>query len=242
MLSPLRLSEILVDEHSYARFTGLLIWHEAPLLLLGAVGMGLASVPAWYIWANMGYVPVVSLLVLTGPLPLWTALCYPLGRAATGRPARLGDLGRALWTGYTRILLTGLPALLLLNLWVAATSLLSPQTPVPVLAGVTVHLGVAVAMGLITIFALPVLILFNVPVHRAWLYGMALTFRWPMVSLGLLALAFLLGLGARALGMMGWLLLPGILLPFTVTATLLLMRRGYERERAQQTAVPDETA
>ena len=108
------------------------------------------------------------------------------------------------------------------------------QPPLWVTAGVTVNFGVAVALGMATLFALPTLVLFDLPAPRAWLYGLALAFRWPLVSLGLLALAFLLGLGARALGLAGWVLWPMALLPFNVTAVLLLMRRGYERERTQK--------
>ncbi len=238
MLTPIRIPDILVRERTYASFTLRLLWSEAPLLLLGAVGLGVASVPAWFIWVNLGHVPVVSLLALLGPMPVWTALCYPLGRAATGRPARFGDFGKALWLGYARVLLAGLPFLTALNLWVAATSLLAAQPPLWVAAGVTANFGVAVALGMATLFALPTLVLFDLPAPRAWLYGLALAFRWPLVSLGLLALAFLLGLGARALGLAGWVLWPMALLPFNVTAVLLLMRRGYERERAQKELSP----
>ncbi len=232
MLSPLRITDIQIEERTFAHFTFRLIWSEAPLLLLGALLLGLSAVPGWYIWANLGYVPVVSLLALLGPVPVWTALCYPLGRAATGRIAHVRDTGIAFWHGYGRILWTGLPVLVGLNIWLASLPLLAQDPPLIVIAGITVNFGVTLLLGLVTLFALPVLIMFDLPVVRAWLYGLALALRWPMVSMGNLALAFLLALGARALGMLGWMLLPMVLLPFTVTSALLLMRRGYDREQA----------
>ncbi len=232
-MTPIRLAEIPFRDRTYAWFTLQLVWQEALLLLLGALALMLSGVPAWFVWVNTGQVPVTSLLLLLGPIPVWTAFCYPLGRAATGRVAHLHDAGKALWLGYVRVLATALPPLVAINLWVATSALTAPDPPLLVVAGVTAHLGVAVMLTLVTLITLPVLILFDLPLPRAWMYGLALTFRWPIVSLGLLALAFLLSLAARVLGPAGWVLMPMVLLPFNVTAVLLLMRRGYERERAQ---------
>ncbi len=232
MLSPIRLGEISVREGTYARFTLHLIWQESPLLLLGSLALLISGVPAWFVWENTGQVPVASLLLLLGPIPVWTALCYPLGRAATGRVAHFYDAFKALWLSYVRILAAALPPLVVINLWVAASALVDLNPPLLVLAGVTANLGVAIILTLVTLITLPTLILFDLPLPQAWKYGMALTFRWPIVSLGLLALAFLLSLAARALGPAGWVLMPMVLLPFNVTAVLLLMRRGFEREKA----------
>lgn len=230
MLNPIRLTEIPVRDNTYARFTLHLIWQEAPLLLFGAVALIVSGIPAWFVWANTGQAPTASLMLLLGPIPVWTALCYPLGRAATGRAARFHDVGKALWWGYVRVLATALPPLAVINLWVAASALANLDPPLLVVAGVTANLGVAIVLTLVALITLPVLILFDLPLVRAWMYGLALTFRWPIVSVGLLALAFLLSLAARALGPAGWVLLPMVLLPFNVTAVLLLLRRGYERE------------
>lgn len=236
MLTPLKLTEIPITARNYVRSSLWLLWREALLLALGGVGLALASVPVWYVLTHSGHVPVASLLALLGPIPLWTALCYPLGRAVAGRSARLGDAGKALWLGYVRILLLALPVLLALNLSVRASSLLAPETPWLVQAGVTVNFGVTLVLGLITLFALPALILFDLPATRAWMYGMALALRWPLVSLSALVVTVLLVMASRGLGAVGWILTPWLLLPFTVTATLMLMRRGYERELAQRSA------
>ena len=232
MLNPIRLTEIPVRDNTYARFTLQLIWQEAPLLLFGALALIVAGVPAWFVWVNTGQVPTASLMLLLGPIPVWTALCYPLGRAATGKTAHFQDAGKALWMGYVRILVTALPPLVVMNLWVAASALVTMDPPLLVVAGVTANLGVAIVLTLVALITLPILILFDLPLVRAWMYGLALTFRWPIVSVGLLALAFLLSLAARALGPAGWVLMPMVLLPFNVTAVLLLLRRGYERELA----------
>ncbi len=232
MLTPICIDEIPVRDNTYARFTLHLIWQEAPLLLLGSLALLISGVPAWFVWENTGQVPVASLLLLLGPIPVWTALCYPLGRAATGRVAHFYDVLKALWLGYVRVLAAALPPLVVINLWVATSALVPLNPPLLVLAGVTANLGVAIILTFVTLITLPTLMLFDLSLPRAWKYGMALTFRWPIVSLGLLALAFLLSLAARALGPAGWVLMPMVLLPFNVTAVLLLMRRGFEREKA----------
>ena len=234
MLTSICISEIPVRDNTYARFTLQLIWQEDGLLLLWSLALLLSGVPAWSVWENSGQVPVASLLLLLGPFPVWTALCYPLGRAATGRVTHFYDVLKTLWLGYARVLAAALLTLVVVNLWVAASVLVSLNPPLLVLAGVTANLGVAIVLTLVTLIILPTFILFDLSLPRAWKYGMVLTIRWPIVSLGLLALAFLLSLAARTLGPAGWVLMPMVLLPFNVTAELLLMRRGFEREKALQ--------
>ncbi len=58
-----------------------------------------------------------SLPAHRGWVPQWTALCYPLGRAATGRVAHIYDAGKALWLSYVRVLAAVLPPLAVINLW-----------------------------------------------------------------------------------------------------------------------------
>lgn len=235
MLTPLRIQEIQVSEGNYGRFTLGLIWQEAPLLLAASLAVILTGVPAWFIWVNTAQAPAASLLLLLGPIPVWTAFCYPLGRSAAGRTGGIYEAARALWAGYPRALATALPSLVVANMGLAAAQVAAGEAPLLVVAGATATLAVAGILTLVTLVALPTLLFFDLTPVRAWMYGLALTFRWPVVSLGLLALAFLLGLAARAVGPVAWAVLPMLLLPFNVTAVLLLFRRGYEREFARET-------
>lgn len=81
------------------------------------------------------------------------------------------------------------------------------------------------------IFAVPILGNFKVKVQQAWLYGLALLLRSPIVALGLLAMAFLLVTAANALGLGVWLIILLIFIPFEVNATLMLIKKTTEMER-----------
>ena len=120
--------------------------------------------------------------------------------------------------------------MLALNLWVAAANLQGSNPPWFVTAGVVANLGVTLVLAVVTLHALTMQVLFDLPVQRSLQYGLALTLRWPTVSFGLLALTWLLILGARLAGGATWLLIPALLQPFVVTASLLLCLRGQRLE------------
>lgn len=230
MSVPVRLEDVHIDERTYVRFTAELIWSEALRLTTQALLLITSVLPVWWVMVNSGHVPAASLLAWLLPVPLWMAFSYPVGRAATGRSTPWRDVLRMFLTRYPQTLLTSLPLLLALNLWVAAANLQGSNPPLFVTAGVVANLGVTMVLAVVTLHALTVQTLFELPVRRALQYGLALTLRWPTVSFGLLALTWLLTLGARLAGGATWLLIPALLQPFAVTATLLLCLRGRRLE------------
>lgn len=227
---PIRLEDVHIEERTYVRFTAELIWSEALRLAVQALLLILAVLPAWWVMMNSGHVPVAALLAWLFPVPLWMAFSHPVGRAATGRSTPWLDVLRLFFTRYPQALFTSLPLFLALNLWVAAANLQGSNPPLFVTAGVVANLGVTLVLAVVTLHALTVQALFDLPVRRSLQYGLALTFRWPTVSFGLLALLWLLTLGARLVGGAAWLLIPALLQPFAVTATLLLCLRGQRLE------------
>lgn len=226
----IRLEDVRIDERTYVRFTAELIWSEALRLAVQALFLITFALPAWWVMMNSGHVPVAALLAWLLPAPLWMAFSYPVGRAATGRSTPWLDVLRTFFTRYPQALFTSLPLFLALNLWVAAANLQGSNPPWFVTAGVVANLGVTLVLAVVTLHALTMQVLFDLPVRRSLQYGLALTLRWPTVSFGLLALTWLLTLGARLAGGATWLLIPALLQPFAVTATLLLCLRGQRLE------------
>ena len=230
MSMPIRLANVHIDERTYVRFTAALIWSEALRLAVQALFLTASGLPVWWVLRNSGHVPVAALLAWLLPVPLWMAFSYPVGRAATGRATPWLDVLRTFFTRYPQALFTSLPLVLALNLWVAAANLQGSNPPLFVTAGIFANLGVTLVLAVVTLHALTVQVLFDLPVRRSLQYGLALTLRWPIVSFGLLALTWLLTLGARLAGGAAWLLIPALLQPFAVTATLLLCLRGQRLE------------
>ncbi len=226
----IRLEDVRIEERTYVRFTAELIWSEALRLAAQALLLITFLLPAWWVMMNSGHVPVAALLAWLLPVPLWMAFGYPVGRAATGRSTPWLDVLRTFFTRYPQALFTSLPLFLALNLWVVAANLQGSNPPWFVTAGVVANLGVTLVLAVVTLHALTMQVLFDLPVRRSLQYGLALTLRWPTVSFGLLALTWLLTLGARLAGGATWLLIPALLQPFAVTATLLLCLRGQRLE------------
>ena len=172
---------------------------------------------------NSGRVPIATLLAWLLPVPLWMAFSYPVGRAATGRSTPWPDVLRTLFTRYPQALLTSLPLLLALNLWVAAANLQGSNPPWFVIAGVVANLGVTLVLAVVTLHALTMQVPFDLSVRRFLQYSLALT--------------WLLTLGARLAGRATWLLIPALLQPFAVTATLLHVAVPGWARRGQPLAI-----
>lgn len=230
MVAPLRLDQVGFGAQSAVRVaTGLIRTAGLQLPLFGLL-LGAATVPAWWVMANSGRVPVASLLAWLLTVPLWAALSYPVGWAATGRPTNGRVILQLLVVHWRSALLIGLPPVAGLNLWVGVVNLQGTDPPLPVAAGMAVQLGVTTVLAVMAVHALAVRVLFNLPVGRSLRYGLALTLRWPPATVGLIACVWLLALAARAVGEVSWLLLPGLTHPCAVVVTVLLCRRGQQLE------------
>ena len=153
---PIRLEEVHIDERTYVRFTAELIWSEALRLAAQALLLITAVLPAWWVMVNAGPVPIASLWAWLLPVPLWAAFSHPVGRAATGRSTPWPDVLRTFVTRYPQALLTSLPLLLALNLWVAAANLQDATPSLLVTAGVVANAGITMVLTVVTLHALTV--------------------------------------------------------------------------------------
>ena len=82
MVEPLRLDQVGFGEQSPVRVAAGLIQTAGLRLPLYGLLLGVAAGPTWWVMTNSGHVPVASLLAWLLTVPLWSALSYPVGRAA----------------------------------------------------------------------------------------------------------------------------------------------------------------
>ena len=230
MVEPLRLDQVGFGEQSPVRVAAGLIQTAGLRLPLYGLLLGVAAGPTWWVMTNSGHVPVASLLAWLLTVPLWSALSYPVGRAATGRTTNGRVILQLLVVHWRSALLIGLPPVTGFGLWVAVANLQRAEPPLPVAVGMAVQLGVTAVLAVVTVHALAVRVLFNLPTGRSLRYGLALALRWPLATVGLIAGVWLLALAARAAGEVSWLLLPGLTHPCAVAVTVLLCRRGRQLE------------
>lgn len=230
MVEPLRLEQVGFGDRSAVRVATQLIRTAGLRLPLHGLLLGASLVPAWWVMANSGHVPAAALLAWLLLVPLWAALGYPVGQAAAGRITGGRVILQLLVVHWRSALLIGLPPMAALNLWVAFVNLQGTEPPLPMAAGMAVQLGVTAVLGVVAVHALAVRVLFNLPAGRALRYGLALTLRWPLATVGLIVCAWLLALAPGAAGGVAWLVLPGLVHPCSVVATVLLCRRGQRLE------------
>ena len=240
MVEPLRLDQVGFGDRSAARVATGLIRTAGLRLPLHGLLLGVAAVPAWWVMTNSGHVPVASLLAWLLTVPLWSALSYSVGQATAGRTANGRVILQLLVIHWRSALLIGLPPVAGFGLWVAVVNLQRTEPPLPVAVGMAVQLGVTAVLAVVTVHALTVQVLFNLPTGRSLRYGLALTLRWPLATVGLIAGVWLLALAARVVGEVSWLLLPGLTHPCAVAATVLLCRRGQRLEAEAETRMLQE--
>ncbi|MCE7984295.1 MAG: hypothetical protein DYG89_24235 [Caldilinea sp. CFX5] len=231
-ITPLRTAEISIDDATYVGATLAQLWEEMPLLLLGSLLVAGSIAPGWWLVVTGGVVAPACIGGIFVCAPLWTAYCYLVGRHAVGYKAHLRDLGRAFVHYYRRALVIAIPVAILAILVHIALPVAVQAGSVLVVAGVTVQVIALCGVILLTLHALPLLALFDLPLRQVWAVSLALVVRWPLVALGLAAMAFLGGSLARLLGLGVWLILPLILTPFVVNATLLLTRQLVDVTKA----------
>ena len=240
MVESLRLDQVGFGDRSAVRVAAGLIRTAGLRLPLHGLLLGVAAVPAWWVMANSGHVPAALLLAWLLTVPLWSALSYPVGQAATGRTANGRVILQLLVIHWRSALLIGLPPVAGFGLWVAVVNLQRTEPPLSVAVEMAVQLGVTAVLAVVTVHALAVRVLFNLPVGRSLRYGLALALRWPLATVGLIAGVWLLVLAARAAGGVPWLFLPGLVHPCAVAVTVLLCRRGRQLEAEAEARMSQE--
>ncbi len=181
-VTPIQVAEIPLVEANYLRATVQQIWEDMAILLGGSVLIGLCALPVillvWWMRSSLFWA-VADFTVV----PAWVACCYLAGRTPVNRKPYLADFFAALVRYYWQSCLLGLPTAILLVMVLVSFPLLAGATSLLLAVGVGFQIiGLFIVLA-VFIFAVPILGNFQVKVQQAWLYGLALLLRNPMVAL-----------------------------------------------------------
>lgn len=209
------------------------IWQELPLLLIGALFALLVVVLPWTVLYLTGIIPLALVTAAITVAPVWGITCTLFGRSVLGYKIYWWEWGIAFHYYYLRICLLAIIPALLIGIISVTVPWGAIANSVGVMAGLTVQVFVVLTVTMMTFYALPLMTLFDLSIGYAWMYSFALFVHWPMVAVGLMALTYLLSLSTPLLPPLTWLLLPVILIPFVVNATLMLAKRKLASESGQ---------
>jgi uncharacterized membrane protein YesL len=226
---PIKVADISLDEATYVRVTVVQIWDEMAVLLCGSLLVALSVVPTVLLiwWTGYGPWPAIGLFTLA---PAWVACCFMIGRATIYGRASLNDFVAAFLQYFWRSCLLALPIIVLLVMVSVGLPALTEAPPFLCTVGIVFQLLALFILVTVFSFAVPILSIFQVTLFQAWSFGLVLVLRNPLVALGLIAMAILLVTAANALGLGIWLIIPLIIIPFEVNATLMLVRKTIELE------------
>jgi hypothetical protein len=225
-IEPIDASDINLDASRYFGQTLALIWEGLATWLGGALMLGIAALPALFLWLSSDFLlpPLVAAWLAVGPM--WTGLCYVVARQALQYPVPLTHVLRAAARYYWRSLLLGLPLMLVLLLLLTTLPVLASEPPLIVSVGIGFQLVTFVVLCLLGVFAFPLLAVFDLTLRQAWVNSLVLFVRWPAAAIGLLGLLGLLVVAGLWFGAVAWLLTPILFGPFAVTASLILAKRA----------------
>jgi len=231
-ITPIRASEIQIEDAHYVPETVRSIWEELPRMLAGAILVDLALIAfSWTLAA--GAVPLACGLLVAIVVPSWSAYAHIVARNLVGFKPDLGSMLRAVPHFYCRSVLLGLPLALFLMALLLLRSNLNAEFSVTTIAMVTMLIVSGALLAALLMYGVAMLAAFDLTLREAWSYSFALVIRWPPVAIGLLSMAFLLMLAAKAIGIGAWIALPALLTPFQVSATLVLAKRVIIAQRGE---------
>jgi len=228
-IEPLRASDILATDKTYVKQVLTQLWEELPLLLAGGLLVDLVAVPGVLVLLATTNLPLVAVIFALTAIPAWAGYCYMVSRNAAGFKPRLPDLLRGSVHYYWRSIVLGLPVAAMVPLVALSYSWLAQDPPVLVVTGITLQIIALFMETLWLLHALPLLAGFDLSLKQAATNSLILVLRRPFVAIGLMSMAGLLTLGARALGIGGWLMLPVLWVPFEVNATLMLANQMVQQ-------------
>lgn len=211
-----------LNSRTYLPLTAVQLWENLPRVLLGATFFSIASAPGFVLFV-LG-LPWLALLCCVGLVtPAWVGLLAYEGWLARGYPGSTGLLlfgFRHRWLDSLRLGAIGAFPLSA-TLWFA----LSPNDGLTPLASgawvLLILLGCLILMS-VTIYALPLLALFDAPVTNALQNSVILSARYVVNTLGLAALAVLLAFCVSYVSLGLLLILPACFALFVVNNCLLV--------------------
>jgi len=216
----------VLDQNTYVKETVLDLWYGLPRVLLAGFLFSVASLPAVYLGVVVGLVVPGILLGVLSMGPGWLAMCAVIARTILREPdLSVLDFFKAFAHYYLRgIILGGLVAIPLVA---AAGSLpLLLQNPVPTVtwAGLAADLAGLLFLTALYLYVCPQIVLYDVGIRIAMRNSLLLASRYFSHTLGLIALAVLLGfLTANVSGLL-LVILPAFWLVFVINNCRLVLR------------------
>lgn len=202
------------------------LWDNLPQVMRGALLFNLACLPALGLWAMGRAVPALILAVMTVG-PAWGALLqyemYLLRDQTAGIPLFWQSF-RHYWVRCTLLSLLFVVPLLVLQ---ATLPVLQWEPPLPSAIWIGLgadFLGIAV-MATLSLYTFPYLVQRNLGVYACLRDALILASRYPVNSIGLLALGVLFGFGAAYLSLALLLFLPTVYGLFIAANCLLVLDR-----------------
>ena len=231
IVSPIKVAEIWLVEANYLRGTVVQIWEHMAILLCGSLLVALSVLPMILMVLLTGYSTMLATCLFT-LAPAWVACCYMTGRTTIYSKSTLGDFLAALVHYYWRSCVLAIPIVILVVMLRISFPFLNSVPTLIFTVGIVFQILALFIAFCVFIFAAPILGLFQVNVFHAMAYGLVLMLRSPLMAIGLVSMAFLLGMLANVLGAGMWLIIPLIFIPFEVNTTLMLVRKTIELERS----------
>lgn len=216
----------IIDQNTYVKETALALWFGLPRVILAGFLFTLASLPALMLGLAAGFViPGILLGALTLG-PGWLAMAAVIARTILREPdPSVLDFFRDFAHFFLRgILLGGLVALPLAA--AAGSAPLLGLNPVPTVAwvGLCADLAGLFFLTALYLYACPQIVLYNVGIRLAMRNGLLLATRHLSNTLGLIALAILLGFLASRVSLLLLVVFPAFWLVFVINNCRLVLR------------------
>ena len=216
----------ILDQNTYVKETALALWFGLPRVLLAGFLFTLASLPALMLGLAAGFVIPGILLGAVTLGPAWLAMGAVIARTILREPdPSVLDFFRDFGHFFLRGILQG--GLFALPLVAAAESApLLGLNPVPTVAwvGLCADLAGLFFLTALYLYACPQIVLYDVGLRLAMRNGLLLATRHLSNTLGLIALAILLGFLASRVSLLLLVVFPAFWLVFVINNCRLVLR------------------
>jgi uncharacterized membrane protein YesL len=220
-----------LNQQNYLKETALVLWHDLPGILLAGLLFSLISLPALFLTliAGLGLPGILLAAVTIGPG--WLALCAVISATILREPNTSPlDYFRSFGHFYVRgMALGGLMAIPL----IAGTGTLPMLglNPVPIVAWVGINVDLVTLFFLFTLYlyVCPQIVIYDVGVRLALRNGLLLEMHHLAHTLGMVALAVLLGFLAFKISLLLLIIFPACWLVFVINNFRLVLRLESDR-------------
>jgi uncharacterized membrane protein YesL len=223
----------VLDSNTYVKETVLALWEGLPSELLAGFFFTFTCLPAIFLGLIMGYlIPGILLGILTMG-PGWLAMCGVISRTILRElnPSLL-DFFKDFVHFYKRGVILG--AFIAIPLVSAAWSLpLLQLNPIPTVISVGLGADVTGLFFLIAlyIYTCPQIVLYDAGIQLAMANSLILAIRYLANTLGLIAMAVLLGFLAFKVTYLLWVILPAFWLVFVINNCRMVLRLELQNRK-----------